>query len=126
MLYRFSHKTGVYGVSVKEETGNQILVQIEQVIKHPKQDDLHHPNETEGVFFHERKALSHFEKRYATPSQLREFNVEAIPYEDSLQHAITHLENQLKKEETTYSRLSLNNLNRLKEDYAIQYKRHFD
>lgn len=27
MLYRFSHKTGVYGVSVKEETGNQILVQ---------------------------------------------------------------------------------------------------
>ncbi|RLY68966.1 kinase, partial [Staphylococcus epidermidis] len=23
MLYRFSHKTGVYGVSVKEETGNQ-------------------------------------------------------------------------------------------------------
>ena len=61
MLYRFSHKTGVYGVSVKEETGNQILVQIEQVIKHPKQGDLHHPNETEGVFFHERKALSHFE-----------------------------------------------------------------
>ena len=113
MLYRFSHKTGVYGVSIKEETGNQILVQVEQVIKHPKQGDLHHPNETEGVFFHERKALSHFEKRY-------------IPYEDSLQHAITHLENQLKKEETTYSRLSLNNLNRLKEDYAIQYKRHFD
>ncbi|MCG1836624.1 kinase-associated lipoprotein B [Staphylococcus epidermidis] len=126
MLYRFSHKTGVYGVSIKEETGNQILVQVEQVIKHPKQDDLHHLNETEGVFFHERKALSHFEKRYATPSQLREFNVEVIPYEDSLQHAITHLENQLKKEETTYSRLSLNNLNRLKEDYAIQYKRHFD
>lgn len=97
MLYRFSHKTGVYSVSIKEETGNQILVQVEQVIKHPKQDDLHHPNETEGVFFHERKALSHFEKRYATPSQLREFNVEVIPYEDSLQHAITHLENQLKK-----------------------------
>ena len=96
MLYRFSHKTGVYGVSVKEETGNQILVQIEQVIKHPKQGDLHHPN------------------------------VEAMPYEDSLQHAITHLENQLKKEKTEYSRLSLNNLNRLKEDYAIQYKRHFD
>ncbi|MGX0669227.1 kinase associated protein B [Staphylococcus epidermidis] len=49
-----------------------------------------------------------------------------MPYEDSLQHAITHLENQLKKEKTEYSRLSLNNLNRLKEDYAIQYKRHFD
>ena len=124
MLYRFSHKTGVYGVSIKEETGNQILVQVEQVIKHPKQGDLHHPNETEGVFFHERKALSHFEKRYATPSQLREFNVEVIPYEDSLQHAITHLENQLKRGKRIHD--CLKNLNRLKEDYAIQYKRHFD
>ena len=103
MLYRFSHKTGVYGVSVKEETGNQILVQIEQVIKHPKQGDLHHPNETEGVFFMNVKLLSHFEKRYATPSQLREFNVEAMPYEDSLQHAITHLENQLKREDRVFS-----------------------
>ena len=82
MLYRFSHKTGSYGVSIKEDDGDQILVQVEQVIKHPKQ--------IEGVFFHERKALSHFEKRYATRSQLREFNVETMSYEDSLQQAITN------------------------------------
>ena len=62
MLYRFAHKTGSYGVSIKEDDGDQVLVQVEQVIKHPKQGDLHNPNETEGVFFHERKALSHFEK----------------------------------------------------------------
>ena len=52
MLYRFAHKTGSYGVSIIEEDDNQVLVQIEQVIKHPKQGDLHHPNETENVFFH--------------------------------------------------------------------------
>lgn len=66
MLYRFAHKTGSYGVSIKEEDENQVLVQVEQVIKHPKQGDLHHPNETENVFFHERKALSQFEKRYTS------------------------------------------------------------
>ena len=51
MLYRFSHKTGTYGVTIKEDSYHQVLVQIEQVIKHPKQGDLHHPGETEGVFF---------------------------------------------------------------------------
>ena len=50
MLYRFSHKTGVYGVSVKEETGNQILVQIEQVIKHPKQGDYTIPMKQKASF----------------------------------------------------------------------------
>ena len=43
MLYRFAHKTGSYGVSIKEDDGDQVLVQVEQVIKHPKQGDLHNP-----------------------------------------------------------------------------------
>ncbi len=55
-LYRFSHKTGSYGVTIVEENGDDVLVKVEQVIKHPKQGDLHNPTETEGVFFHERKA----------------------------------------------------------------------
>ncbi len=57
-----------------------------------QQGDLHNPTETEGVFFHERKALSHFEKRYTKRSQLRDFNVDVLRYEDSLQQAITDLE----------------------------------
>ena len=89
MLYRFSHKTGTYGVTIKEDSDHQVLVQIEQVIKHPKQGDLHHPSVKLKVFFHERRALSHYEKRYATRSQLRDFNVEEMKYEDSLQQAIT-------------------------------------
>ena len=44
MLYRFSHKTGSYGVTIREENDDQVLVQVEQVIKHPKQGDLHNPN----------------------------------------------------------------------------------
>ncbi|MEQ6028579.1 sporulation phosphorelay system protein KapB [Staphylococcus saccharolyticus] len=125
MLYRFSHKTGSYGVSIKEDDGDQILVQVEQVIKHPKQGELHHPKKIEGVFFHERKALSHFEKRYATRSQLREFNVETMSYEDSLQQAITNFEQQLKADDSAHACLSLRSLDQLKEDYSIQYKRTF-
>ncbi|EHJ07968.1 sporulation phosphorelay system protein KapB [Staphylococcus simiae] len=125
-LYRFSHKTGVYGVAIVEENDDEVLVQVEQVIKHPKQGDLHSPNDTEGVFFHERKALSHFEKRYAKRSQLRDFNVEEMSYEDSLQQAITKLENELKESGTTHAEMSLASLARLKEDYSIQYKKNFN
>ncbi|WP_213406082.1 kinase-associated lipoprotein B [Staphylococcus pasteuri] len=125
MLYRFSHKTGSYGVSIKEEDDDQVLVQVEQVIKHPKQGDLHSPNESEGVFFHERRALSHFEKRYAKRSQLRDFNVEKMSYEESLQQAISNLEGQLKEKNDAHAKRSLQNLEQLKHDYSIQYKQKF-
>ena len=125
MLYRFYHKTGSYGVSIKEDTGDDVLVQVEQVIKHPKQGDLHNPNESTGVFFHERKALNHYEKRYAKRSQLRDFNVEKMSYEDSLQQAISNLESQLKEKNDAHAKRSLQNLEQLKADYTIQYKQNF-
>ncbi|MDW8546243.1 sporulation phosphorelay system protein KapB [Staphylococcus pseudoxylosus] len=126
MLYRFSHKTGSYGVTIKEEKENSVLVQVEQVINHPKQGDLHNPTETENVFFHERKALSHYEKRYTTKSHLRAFNVETMPYTESLQQAISKLEAQLKTQNTLHATMSLDNLQRLKHDYSIQYKQNFE
>ncbi|MGW7946244.1 sporulation phosphorelay system protein KapB [Staphylococcus xylosus] len=126
MLYRFSHKTGSYGVTIKEENENSVLVQVEQVINHPKQGDLHNPTETENVFFHERKALSHYEKRYTTKSHLREFNAETMPYTESLQRAISKLEAQLKAQDTLHATMSLDNLQRLKHDYSIQYKQNFE
>ena len=55
-------------------------------------------------------------------SQLREFNVEEMNYEDSLQQAITDLEHQLKDDDSEHARLSLKNLNELKEDYSIHIK----
>ena len=33
-----------------KKNGDDVLVKVEQVIKHPKQGDLHNPTETEGVF----------------------------------------------------------------------------
>ncbi|MCQ9300595.1 kinase-associated lipoprotein B [Staphylococcus hyicus] len=126
MRYRFAHKSGVYGVEVVEETQDQILVKVMQVIKHPKQGDLHSPNEAEGVFFHERKALSLYEKRYTTKSKLKPIGVDPLPYEVSLQRAITQLETKLKTEDTLYNQKSLMCLNELKKDYERQYKIKFD
>ncbi|MCU5745954.1 kinase-associated lipoprotein B [Staphylococcus sp. SQ8-PEA] len=125
-LYRFAHKTGVYGVSIVEEHENRVLVQVEQVIKHPKQGDLHNPKETSGVFFHERKALSQYEKRYASPSQLKAFDVQELPYKASLQQAISELEAKLTEKNDAHAKLSLKNLNQLKADYATQYKCDFE
>ncbi|MDT4049636.1 sporulation phosphorelay system protein KapB [Staphylococcus arlettae] len=125
MLYRFAHKTGVYGVSIVEEETQRILVKVEQVIKHPKQGDLHNPTDVEDVFFHERKALSQYEKRYTTKSQLRPFDVAELPYTESLQQALSTLETKLLKEDTVHAQKSLTNLQRLKEDYSLQYKKNF-
>ncbi|PTG61144.1 kinase-associated lipoprotein B [Staphylococcus chromogenes] len=126
MRYRFAHKTGVYGVEIVEESNDQVLVKVMQVIKHPKQGDLHHPNEVEGVFFHERKALSLYEKRFTTKSKLKPFDDEIMPYTDSLQQAITTLENKLNTSDTPFNQQSLACLEALKTDYARQYKINFD
>ena len=55
---------------------------------------------------------------------MRDFNVEEMKYEDSLQQAITKMENELKQQHTEYAKLALDNLNSLK-DYSIQYKQNF-
>lgn len=125
MLYRFAHKTGVYAVEVVEEKGDQVLVKVLQVIKHPKQGDLHNPNEVEGVFFHERKALSLYEKRYTSPSRLKPFEGDIEDYTVTLQRALTTLENQLQALDTPFAHASLNCLAQLKEDYARQYRTNF-
>ncbi|ALN75936.1 MULTISPECIES: sporulation phosphorelay system protein KapB [Staphylococcus] len=126
MRYRFAHKSGVYGVEIVERTEDQILVKVLQVIKHPKQGDLHTPNEAEGVFFHERKALSLYEKRYTTQSKLKPFDVDVMPYVESLQHAVAQLESKLKSNDTLYNQKSLMCLKALKKDYERQYKMKFD
>ena len=38
MLYRFSHKTGAYGVTIKEENDDQVLVQVQQAITKMEND----------------------------------------------------------------------------------------
>lgn len=45
---------------------------------------------------------------------MREFNVEEMTYEASLQQAITKMENDLKQQNTEFAKQALNNLENLK------------
>ncbi|HCN61233.1 MULTISPECIES: sporulation phosphorelay system protein KapB [Mammaliicoccus] len=122
MLYQFPHKTGQYVVEVIEEKGDQLLVKILAVLKHPRQGDLHSPNEVENVFFHERKALSQFEKRYTTAQFLKAYNEEVPNYIESLKSSIYELEEKMKKKNNAYSDQALKCIEQLKKDYSRQYK----
>ncbi|WP_145350458.1 sporulation phosphorelay system protein KapB, partial [Staphylococcus capitis] len=93
-----------------EDNHDHVLLQLEQLIKHPKQAHLHNPNQTKGLYFHERNPLSHFQKPYPKPSHLPEFNLQEINYHHSLQQPITHLQHQLKHHDSEHPPLSLKNL----------------
>lgn len=122
MLYQFPHKTGQYVVEVIEEKGDQLLVKILAVLRHPRQGDLHSPNEVENVFFHERKALSQFEKRYTTAQFLKAYNEEVPNYIESLKSSIYELEEKMKEKNNAYSDQALKCIEQLKKDYSRQYK----
>ncbi|GGI00308.1 MULTISPECIES: sporulation phosphorelay system protein KapB [Mammaliicoccus] len=125
MLYQFPHKTGQYVVEVIEEKGDQLLVKVVAVLRHPRQGDLHNPNEVENVFFHERKALSQFEKRYTTAQFLKPYNEAAPKYVESLKTALYELEDKMEKKDNAYSEQALKCIEQLKIDYSRQYKMNF-
>ncbi|MEB8372969.1 kinase-associated lipoprotein B [Mammaliicoccus sciuri] len=125
MYYQFPHKTGQYVVEIVEEKGDQFLVKVLAVLKHPRQGDLHSPNEVENVFFHERKALSQFEKRYTTTQFLKEYPHDVPNYIDSLKSSLAELEEKMIKRNNAYSEQALKCIEQLKIDYSRQYKANF-
>src|SRR5690625_6266926 len=58
------YNSGTYIGKVIEDRGNYWLIEVNAILKHPTQGDLHNPEqaEGEGVVFHERKALAYREK----------------------------------------------------------------
>lgn len=125
MYYQFPHKTGQYVVEIVEEKGDQFLVKVLAVLKHPRQGDLHSPNEVENVFFHERKALSQFEKRYTTAQFLKDYPYDVPNYIDSLKSSLAELEEKMIKRNNDYSEQALKCIEQLKIDYSRQYKANF-
>ncbi|GGI38925.1 sporulation phosphorelay system protein KapB [Mammaliicoccus stepanovicii] len=125
MLYQFPHKTGQYVVEIIDEKGEEKLIQVLAVLKHPRQGDIHNPNEVENVFFHERKALSKYEKRYTSPQFLKEYTLELPDYISSLKSALNELEDKMSKRDNAYSKEALKCIQQLKLDYERQYKTNF-
>lgn len=122
MFFRLMHKSGIYIVEKVQEQPNGVLVSVESVITHPMQGDLHNRGEVENVFFHERKALSHKEKRIVDENLLKPYTDEILPYVDSLIQAVSKMEQKLMSEDTPFNRKTLDTLTNLKHDYERQYK----
>src|SRR5699024_880945 len=73
------YRSGTYVGKVWEDRGGNYLVEVLGVLKHPLQGDLHNLNQTEDVFFHERKALALHEKT-------NNKNASVYPCDDEIPH----------------------------------------
>ncbi|RUS47806.1 sporulation phosphorelay system protein KapB [Cohnella sp. AR92] len=83
-IVRAVYKTGEYIGEIMEADGRRVLVQVLAVLAHPKQGDLHHPNDPDVPLFHERPA-SHFREKVWVPAGAVKPYEGAVPaYRESL------------------------------------------
>lgn len=120
------YKSGKYTGVITGIRPGGYTVKVTSVLRHPAQGDLHHPNQAEDVFFHERKALAHLEQANIAESAVHPFEGEPEAYNDSLLAAVRKLENRLKEKNDAFSRRSLQALGEVKKEYAIMYKISFE
>lgn len=111
------YNSGVYIGKVIEDRRNFWLVEVQAVVTHPTQGDLHNPNQVEGVAFHERKALAYREKMNARKRDTEKYDGHVPSYEDSLKDAIESFETKLNESDTQFNQLSLQKLADLKEHF---------
>ncbi|GKU83163.1 kinase-associated lipoprotein B [Niallia sp. NCCP-28] len=113
------YKTGKYIGEIKEIRSQSYLVEVLAVLKHPMQGDLHHPKAVEGVFFHERKALS-FKEKTNVPKQMAKRFEESIPsYQDSLNAALEKMRQELSEDSSEFAQRSLQNLAIIEKEYSL-------
>ncbi|SDJ63158.1 kinase-associated lipoprotein B [Salimicrobium halophilum] len=111
------YKTGTYIGKVKEDRGAKFLVEVLAVHTHPAQGDLHNPGQTEEVFFHQRKALSHHEKANVDKKAVHPFDGEIPEYEESLKQSVQNFKEKLMRRDTEFNQKALHQL----EDLETQY-----
>ncbi|PLR85192.1 kinase [Bacillus sp. V33-4] len=111
------YKTGKYAGEITDVRPAHYLVRVLAVLKHPKQGDLHNPNEAEGVFFHERRALAHREQANITKQMVKPFADDMPDYDESLRAAIAKMKEELANDSSKWTELSLRNLESLEKDY---------
>ncbi|KKB41929.1 kinase-associated lipoprotein B [Bacillus thermotolerans] len=120
------YKTGKY---IGEVTGiypDRCTVKIAAVLRHPAQGDLHNPKEVEVPFFHERKALAYREQANIPLTTIQPYEGDIPDYNASLKESVLKLRNRLEKEETAFSRKSLEALNAVQREYELMYNLSWD
>jgi kinase-associated protein B len=115
------YKTGRYIGEVTNERPGVYVVKILAVLKHPRQGDLHNPNQVDVQLFQERKALAFREQANIPEKMVKPFDGEVPVYNDSLIEAFQHLKLDLQKEDSDFAQKSLENLESLKREYKLMY-----
>ncbi|WP_138420276.1 kinase-associated lipoprotein B [Aquibacillus sediminis] len=116
-IVKAHYKSGTYIGKLVEDRGEKYLVQVLAVIKHPLQGDIHNYGQLDGVFFHQRKALSYLEKMNVNKSAVHPYGEEVPDYQTSLRQAVEALKDKLTKKDTEFNQAALENLNQLEMMY---------
>ncbi|WLR50410.1 kinase-associated lipoprotein B [Bacillus tianshenii] len=111
------YKTGKYIGEITDIRPRHYLVRILAVLKHPQQGDLHNPQQADVPLFHERKALAYREQTNMLKQQVKPYEEEVPPYDQSLRQALDEQLAKLKTEETLWAERSITNLKELEKEY---------
>ncbi|KIL42592.1 kinase-associated lipoprotein B [Jeotgalibacillus soli] len=120
-VVRAFYKTGAYIGEITADKGSHYVVQIKTVLKHPRQGDLHNPNEVNVPFFHERKALAFNERTNIPSNMIKAFEGEVADYFESLKSSVNMLENELQDSTSDFNAKSLEALQGVKKEYELMY-----
>lgn len=119
--YRFPYKSGVYVGTPVKENPEQWLMEVQVVLEHPRQGDLHQPKKTNVPIFHERRALAEKEKIWVQKKAVKPLEtVPDVTYKESLRQAFDAYEQELENKEDEFSQKSLETLHAVKADYERQ------
>ncbi|WP_425352500.1 kinase-associated lipoprotein B [Alkalicoccus urumqiensis] len=114
-----TYKTGSYYGELLETNDSRGtgVVKILAVKRHPRQGDLHNPNQTDVPFFHERPALSYQEKANIPLNQIKIYTGTVPDYTASLQEAADEYERRLEEGESSFDQQSLETLRSVRRGY---------
>jgi kinase-associated protein B len=116
---RASYKTGEYIGEVVDVPGMKAAIKVLAVLKHPTQGDLHHPNQANVGFFHQRRALAYQEIALMPFDSVSTYRQAVPEYNESLRKALEWDKQELNNT-ILFARKCLEELVNLEKDYFPQ------
>ncbi|MGG0716065.1 kinase-associated lipoprotein B [Robertmurraya massiliosenegalensis] len=111
------YKTGKYIGEITDIRGENYLVRVLAVAKHPMQGDIHSGKEVDVPLFHERRALAYREQANMPKKMVKPYEGEFPEYLPSLQDALAKMKQELQAEDSLWAEKSLKNIEILEKDY---------
>lgn len=111
------YKTGKYIGEITDIRGENYLVRVLAVAKHPMQGDIHNPKDADVPFFHERRALAFREQANMPKKMVKPFDGEVPDYTQSLKEAVEKLKGELREDSSVWAQKCLDNMETLEKDY---------